>query len=154
MKNIILLTLISLLSIHSWAQSSKGNLDTDKNTIDAKAKVNIGKFKTEIGARYDLTEKKFEILFGKFKLSAGDIVIAAEISKSTGKDIENIAEHYSQNRGKGWGNLAKSLGIKPGSSEFHALKSKVHNVAEGYHSVDNTGSKKKKEKGKGKGKKK
>lgn len=153
MKKIIVLISISILSISTWAQSPKGNLDSDKNTIDANAKVNIGKFKTEIGARYDLTEKKFEILFGKFKLSAGDIVIAAEISKSTGKDIENIADHYSKNRERGWGNLAKSLGIKPGSSEFHALKNNVHNVAEGISNHHNSNGKHKKNKEKGKGKK-
>jgi hypothetical protein len=26
------------------------------------------------------------------------------------------------NKGKGWGVIAKNLGIKPGSAEFHALK--------------------------------
>jgi hypothetical protein len=31
-------------------------------------------------------------------------------------------ERYRKGKGKGWGELAKSLGIKPGSREFHALK--------------------------------
>jgi hypothetical protein len=29
---------------------------------------------------------------------------------------------YKQSKGKGWGVIAKELGIKPGSPEFHALK--------------------------------
>jgi hypothetical protein len=33
-----------------------------------------------------------------------------------------VLEKYEAGKGRGWGALAKSLGIKPGSSEFHALK--------------------------------
>jgi hypothetical protein len=33
-----------------------------------------------------------------------------------------VIEQYRSSKGKGWGVLAKSLGIKPGSKEFHALK--------------------------------
>jgi hypothetical protein len=33
-----------------------------------------------------------------------------------------VVDVYKKNRGKGWGVIAKSLGIKPGSPEFHALK--------------------------------
>lgn len=33
-----------------------------------------------------------------------------------------VLQKYQRNKGKGWGNLARELGIKPGSSEFHALK--------------------------------
>lgn len=35
---------------------------------------------------------------------------------------EVVLQRYQRNRGKGWGNLALELGIKPGSPEFHALK--------------------------------
>lgn len=33
-----------------------------------------------------------------------------------------VLQKYQRSKGKGWGNLARELGIKPGSSEFHALK--------------------------------
>jgi len=41
----------------------------------------------------------------------------------SGKPIDYVTEQYKENKGRGWGALAKSLGIKPGSPEFHALKS-------------------------------
>jgi hypothetical protein len=31
-------------------------------------------------------------------------------------------KEYQVHKGKGWGVIAKNLGIKPGSKEFHALK--------------------------------
>jgi len=33
-----------------------------------------------------------------------------------------VLQKYQRSKGKGWGNLARELGIKPGSPEFHALK--------------------------------
>jgi hypothetical protein len=33
-----------------------------------------------------------------------------------------VIEIYNKNKGKGWGAVARSLGIKPGSPEFKALK--------------------------------
>ena len=35
---------------------------------------------------------------------------------------EHVVDQYRKNKGQGWGVIAKSLGIKPGSAEFHALK--------------------------------
>lgn len=128
-KRNFLVYVLLLIAILSNAQKKGGNIDQDKNTIDAKAKVNLGKVKSEIGVRYDIDDKKFEILSGKFEMSAGDIVIAAEIRKRNGKDIEEIASIYQKNKNKGWGVLAKELGIKPGSAEFHQLKAGVHDFA-------------------------
>jgi hypothetical protein len=33
-----------------------------------------------------------------------------------------VLQKYQRSKGKGWGNLARELGIKPGAPEFHALK--------------------------------
>lgn len=35
---------------------------------------------------------------------------------------EQVFPVFEQNRGRGWGEIAKELGIKPGSPAFHALK--------------------------------
>jgi hypothetical protein len=40
----------------------------------------------------------------------------------SGRSIDVVTAQYKKNKGRGWGALAKSLGIKPGSPEFHALK--------------------------------
>ena len=52
--------------------------------------------------------------------------------------------------GKGWGNLAKTLGIKPGSREFHALK-RGHDLYDENPTCEDKA--KAKTKGNGKGKK-
>jgi hypothetical protein len=51
-----------------------------------------------------------------------DAYIVLRLGEMSGKPPSQIYRKYKQNKGKGWGALAKSLGIKPGSEEFHALK--------------------------------
>jgi len=36
--------------------------------------------------------------------------------------MEAVLSVYHYHAGKGWGAIARELGIKPGSSQFHALK--------------------------------
>jgi len=40
----------------------------------------------------------------------------------SGKSTDYVVEKYSYNKGKGRGALAKILGIKSGSKDFHVLK--------------------------------
>ena len=44
------------------------------------------------------------------------------MGEMSGYSTDYALNKYKANQGKGWGNVAKSMGIKPGSSEFHALK--------------------------------
>lgn len=63
--------------------------------------------------------------------------------------IEYVSQQYETYHKKGWGALAKSLGIKPGSKEFHALKA-GHDLD--YGVSDNNGKANKKSHGKNKDK--
>ena len=36
--------------------------------------------------------------------------------------IDSVIAAHQEHEGQGWGVIAQSLGIKPGSEEFHALK--------------------------------
>jgi hypothetical protein len=56
-------------------------------------------------------------------MKAGDIYMALETSRITKKPIDEVIVVYQANKEKGWGAIAKELGIKPGSAEFKAMKS-------------------------------
>ncbi|MDX1701966.1 MAG: hypothetical protein R3250_15170, partial [Melioribacteraceae bacterium] len=45
---------------------------------------------------------------------------ASVLSSATDRPVSEVVELYSEK--KGWGAVAKELGIKPGSEEFHELK--------------------------------
>jgi len=72
----------------------------------------------------------------------------------SGRSIGYVTDKYKKHKGNSWGALAKELGIKPGSEEFHALKG-GHDLRSGtkHGQVPSSGKGKNKNKGKGKGKK-
>ena len=52
----------------------------------------------------------------------GDIYYACAIAQTLGRPCRYVVDEWERNHGKGWGVVAKELGIKPGSAEFHRLK--------------------------------
>jgi hypothetical protein len=52
----------------------------------------------------------------------GDVFYACSIAHTLGRPCRYVVDEWDRNHGKGWGAVAKELGIKPGSAEFHRLK--------------------------------
>jgi hypothetical protein len=55
-------------------------------------------------------------------MHAGDLYMAARLSNMTDSSYSYIVKLFLSNRDNGWGLVAKSLGIQPGSVEFYELK--------------------------------
>jgi len=52
----------------------------------------------------------------------GDIYFACALARLVGRPCRYVVDIYERDHGQGWGNIAKRMGIKPGSAEFHRLK--------------------------------
>lgn len=52
----------------------------------------------------------------------GDVYYACSIAHLLGIPCRNVVEVWDRDHGQGWGAIAKRMGIKPGSAEFHRLK--------------------------------
>jgi hypothetical protein len=52
----------------------------------------------------------------------GDVYYACTIAQVIGRPCRYVVDEWDRNHGQGWGVVAKRLGIKPGSPEFHRLK--------------------------------
>lgn len=52
----------------------------------------------------------------------GDVYMACSIASIIGRPCRYVADEWERNHGQGWGEMAKRMGIKPGSAEFHRLK--------------------------------
>jgi hypothetical protein len=125
MKKIKLITLMLFIGFGiSHAQYNTGDtqLNLSLSKIDSDASVNFSLFKKDMSVTYNVTESKVESWSVKFGMKAGDIYLALEIAKILKKPVEDVIQAYTSNKQKGWGAIAKDLGIKPGSPEFHALK--------------------------------
>jgi len=51
-----------------------------------------------------------------------DVYFACAIARALRIPCLEVVQRYERDPGQGWGNLAKQMGIKPGSPAFHALK--------------------------------
>ena len=61
-------------------------------------------------------------LLGSRHWQPGDVYYACALAYQTRRPCKDVADLYEGNRGQGWGAIAQSMGIKPGSREFFALK--------------------------------
>ena len=84
-------------------------------------------------------------------MAPGEIYFALELSKISRTSIDTIISIYDKNKHKGWGYTAKKVGIKPGSAEFHQMKSNASSHIKNNQHKGN-GKEKGKKQGKAKGK--
>jgi len=78
-------------------------------------------FRARLEARFKIGELEINAVFGHADDPA-DRYMLFRLGEIGGQPIERVIECYEAEKGKGWGVIAKRLGIKPGSAEFHALK--------------------------------
>jgi len=124
MKRAIFLALGLFFSTLAFAQTYKSGdatLDANLKSITIEANKDLVSFKANVVTTYGTTLDKVNSLF-TVGMNAGDVVISFEIMKLTKKPIADVIRVYKASKSKGWGAMAKELGIKPGSKEFHALK--------------------------------
>lgn len=138
-------TLLFSKSIKLGYNANTGDADMDLKLgkINIEAKANLKDFKAELKASYNVPGTKIDLMINKDNMQPADVYMAVVLADIANKPIDGVVVMYKKNKGKGWGRIAKELGIKPGSKAFQALKGKVKNK----------GKDKGKEKKKGGGKK-
>ncbi len=127
MEKLLIVLCLLFSSVISNAQISTGNseMDADLSLINVNAKLDFGAFKTNLNLTYNISEKKIDYLSISVKMEPAEIYLALELTKLSGKSIDDVVEIYKVHKEKGWGYIAKQVGIKPGSPEFHKLKENV-----------------------------
>ena len=89
--------------------------------FNIQAQADPAGFRAKISARFNIGDAQITTVLSNFPKPA-DAYVALRLGEMSGKPINYVTEQYKEGKGRGWGALAKSLGIKPGSKEFHALK--------------------------------
>ena len=86
-----------------------------------KAEADPSGFKAKLSARFNIGGAEINTVLSNVD-SFVDAYMVLRLGEMAEKPTEEVIGKYKSGKGKGWGSLAKSLGIKPGSQEFHALK--------------------------------
>ena len=132
--------LMVLLFVSSAALA--GDFDWLKD-LNVKAEVDPSGFRAQLTARFKISNVEINTIISNVKQPA-DAYMVLRLGEMSHQPTDHVIKQYRSGKGQGWGVLAKSLGIKPGSKEFHALK-RGHDL---YYSSDISAGK---SRGKGKG---
>ncbi len=125
--------------------ATAGGFDWIKD-LNIKAETDLSGFKATLEARFKIGDVEIKTVLSNVDNPA-DAYMVLRLGEMSGHQTDYVIEKYRSNKGKGWGRLAKSLGIKPGSKDFHALKN-GHDI----YDDKGRGNSQQKNKGKRKGK--
>lgn len=98
-----------------------GGLESFLKEINVKASADLGFFKADLSVTFGVSKPKIDGLF-ELMASPGDVYMVLRIGEVANQPLERVVAELKKNKGQGWGVIAKNLGIRPGSKEFHALK--------------------------------
>lgn len=110
----LILALCSLSTAHA-------DMDAYLNRLTAYASADLGRFRADLGAHFGASGPEIDLVLRTVSRH-GDAALALWLSNRTRQPLDVVLREYQARKGQGWGVLAQSLGIKPGSADFHALK--------------------------------
>lgn len=117
--------------------------------LNVQAHSDLPGFKARIAAQFGVPAPRVEAVFAHVS-SPADLFMTFQLGQMAHMPPETVLKTYRVSSKKGWGAMAKELGIKPGSAEFHALKrGDLHFTGQAVG--NNAGPGQGKGKGKGKG---
>lgn len=112
--------------------------------LNIKAEADSSGYQIRLATRFHIGDTEVKAVIGNADNSS-DAYMILRLSELSHQPVDEVLKVYRTNKGKGWGVMAKRLGIQPGSREFHALK-QGHDLDKGIESERGQSS------GKGKGK--
>ena len=110
-----------LLSLLSPLTAFAGGLEDFLSHVNVQARVDLPGFSAKISNQFGVPQVQVEAVLRTVREPA-DAFMVFQLGQMSGTPPERVMEVYGPGKGKGWGVIAKELGIKPGSADFHALK--------------------------------
>ena len=141
-KKVTLSLLVMLAFVLSASVVAAGDFDWTKD-FNIRAEADRDGFRAQLSTRFNIGNAQIKVVLGNVD-SPADAYLVFRLGEMSSKPVDYVLSKYRNEKNKGWGVMAKSLGIKPGSKEFHALKA-------GSDIYANTNKSKSNKKKKGKG---
>ncbi len=120
MKKVRLIAFVAVIMV-SIASVAYADLDGFLKSVNIQAQTDLRNFSAKLSAQFGIPGARVDAIISNVPQPA-DAFMVLQIGQMANRPPETVLQTYNHNRGKGWGELAKELGIKPGSPAFHALK--------------------------------
>ena len=121
--SITLFTYLQVLLPQGSFNTGSAELDADLYMINTNAKKDLATFKSDLSNGFGIEVTTMENMMG-LGMEPAEVYLSLEIASASRSSINNVVTSYRLNKGKGWGLVAKEMGIWPDSNEFIALKNK------------------------------
>jgi len=103
-------------------KTGDAEFDAVLGDLNIEAEGNLSGFLNHLSVSYNVPEEELEPLITEEEMTPADVYMTVVVADVTETSLEDVVEEYQKSEGQGWGEIAKRLGIKPGSKEFHQLK--------------------------------
>ncbi len=100
---------------------ARADLDGFLSGLNNQAHNDMNDYNVRLSVQFGMPLPQVQSLV-RSMATPGDAFMCLQLGQMTRLPPDRVLQTYKVNRGKGWGVVAKELGIKPGSAEFHALK--------------------------------
>jgi hypothetical protein len=97
-------------------------LDARLGDIDVGIVGNVDAYVDDVVVHYGAPRVVIQELVVERHYPPADVTLIAGYAQALQMPVTQVADTYARHRGQGWGVIAKELGVKPGSAQFHAMK--------------------------------
>jgi hypothetical protein len=118
-KSFVAAALFALVA--GLAVNAHADLDGFLSNLNIQARADMNGFGVKLGAQFGVPVPQVQAIIRSVDMPA-DAFMCLQLSQWSNRRPDMVVNTYKTYKGKGWGVIAKQLGIKPGSAEFHALK--------------------------------
>ena len=119
-RNAGIFLLVVLTLFVSVPAAFAGDFDWTRN-LNIRAEADPSGFRAQLSSRFKIGDAQVKLVLGDVDKPA-DAYMVLRLGEMSSRPVDYVLDQYKTEKSKGWGALAKSLGIKPGSREFRTLK--------------------------------
>ena len=116
--------------------ATASGLESFLDEVEVRASKDMGSFRADLRLSFDVSNGTLDGLF-EVMSKPSDVYMCLRIGEVAKQPLDRVVDERQKHKGQGWGVIAKNLGIKPGSEEFHALKAGRLSSNSGGGSSDN-----------------
>ena len=91
--------------------------------FDLRAGADLSDFSARVAMRFSVGNIEVRAVLNKVG-NPSDTYMVFRLAEMADQPVSEVVNIYDTYKGRGWGVIAKHLGIKPGSKQFHELKAR------------------------------
>lgn len=102
------------------------------------ASVELSDYRKRLCLEYNISNHSLDDYYRLCGNDWGNVGIALEIARTSGKKIRDVCDYYKRYHRYGWNRILVEIGIKPGSMYYNPFYNRVHHHSDCWHEYYNS----------------